>query len=215
MPFQLLLPLAVIIALSNTTFKDGKQKSNTSKRSKLDKENYCNKELEKQIQKEIERAENQSMAKRSKSSGEEKKMGDEVEEIKDEVEKDMEKLIFYFAISRPVTIPKCKISRRVPVTPTKIFGDMKFFKRPINDLSSTPKLVLQKNPRITKIIENILLGQILSKLEKLFKTVKSQTAHILSLKKKLRTYLPTQKGISIQLKPIKLLQRKLKQWRIE
>lgn len=62
---------------------------------------------------------------------------------------------------------------------------MNFLIRPINDLSFTPEPVLQKKPKITKEIKNILLGQILSKLEKLSKTVKNQTTHILSLEKKI------------------------------
>ncbi len=92
---------------------------------------------------------------------------------------------FRFAFPRPVTAPKSRVSGKAPVTPTKISGELNFLKRSINDLSSTPQPVIRKNPRITKEIENILLSQILSKLEKLSETVESQAAHIFSLEKKI------------------------------
>lgn len=155
----------VIMTPSKTISKDGMKKSGIPKRAEVDEENYCNEELEKQIQEEMERAQDQSRVERSESTVEVEEMGDEVEKIEDRAEKNVEKSTFHFAVPRPVTAPKCKISGKTPVTPTKISEDMNFLKKPINDLSSTPKPVLKKNPKITKEIENILLGQILSKLK--------------------------------------------------
>lgn len=61
------------------------KKSGTSKRFKLEKENYCNEELEKQIQVEMIKAQDQSMMERSENIVEEKEIGDEVEKIEDEI----------------------------------------------------------------------------------------------------------------------------------
>ncbi len=116
-------------------------------------------------------------------------MTDGEKEMEDGSEEDEETTkrnsAFRFAVPRSVTVPKSRVSGKAPVTPTKISEQLNFLKRSINDLSSIPESVIQKNPRITKEIENILLSQILSKLEKLSETVESQTEHILSLEKKI------------------------------
>ena len=73
----------------------------------------------------------------------------------------------------------------MPITPTKISKKLNFLKQSINNLSSTPEPVTQKNSGIIKEIKNILLSQILLKLDKLSKTVKTQTRYILALEKKI------------------------------
>ena len=177
------------MAPSKTAVKGSRKKSGAQKSIELDKENQCNQELEKQIQDEMERAQDQSMPERDESVMEEEEMTDGEKEVEDRSEEDegttKRNSAFRFAVPRPVTAPKSRVSGKAPVTPTKISGELNFLKRSINDLSSTSEPVIRKNPRITKEIENILLSQILSKLEKLSETVESQTAHILSLEKKI------------------------------
>lgn len=61
------------------------KKSGTSKKVKLNKENYCNEELEKQVQVEMIKVQDQSMMERSENIVEEEEMRDEIEKIEDEI----------------------------------------------------------------------------------------------------------------------------------
>ncbi len=107
------------------------------------------------------------------------------------------KSAFEFVVPRPITAPKSQKSlRKMPITSTKISGELNFLKRSINNLSFTPKPVTRKNPEITEEIKNILLNQILSELDKLSETVETQIGYILALEKKSRSSLLTQKEIS-------------------
>lgn len=65
-----------------------------------------------------------------------------------------------------------------PVTPTKFSENSKFFKKSINNLLFTLKLIIKKNLRIHHFWDSNLVTQILSKLDIFSKTIKSQTAHI-------------------------------------
>lgn len=106
-----------------------------------------------------------------------------------------EESAFSFIVPRqPVTTPKSKTLRKSPITPTKISGDSNFLKRSINDLSFTPEPLTRRNPRITQGDENTILRQILSKLDMLSQTVKSQSAHILTLEKQLEEFTTHSKG---------------------
>lgn len=150
------------MAPSKTAVKGSRKKSGAQKITELDKENQCNQELEKQIRGEMERAQDQSMPEGDESVMEEEEMTDRKKEVEDGSEEDggttKRNLAFRFAIPRPITAPKSRLSRKSPVTSTKISGELNFLKRSINDLLSTPEPVIRKNPKITKKIENILLS---------------------------------------------------------
>lgn len=164
------------MAPSKTAVKGSRKKSGAQKSTEFDKENQCNQEFEMQIRDEIEKAQDQSMPEGDLSvMEEEEEMTDGEKEVEDvsEVYEGTTKTnsALCFAVPRPVTPPKSRVSGKAPVPPTKISGEFNSLKRSINDLSSTPQPVIRKNPKITKEIENILLSQILSKLEKLSETV--------------------------------------------
>ncbi len=72
-------------------------------------------------------------------------------------------------------------SCKAPVTSTKIFENSHFLKRSINDLSFTPEPLIRKFPRTWQKSKDSLFLQILSKLELLSETVKSQTTQIVAL----------------------------------
>lgn len=189
---------AATMAPLKTAVKGSRKKSGAQKRVESEEENQCNKELERQIRGGMERAQDQSMSQGDESELEEEEVREEGEGAEDGSEEDEgitdRKSAFSFAVPRPVTAPKSKVLGKLPVTPTKIFGELNFLKRSINDLSSTPEPITRKNPRITKEIESILLSQILSKREKLSETVESQTAHILALEKKIEELSTHSKG---------------------
>lgn len=129
------------------------------------------------------------MPKGDESVMEEEEMTDGEKDVEEKSKKDKGTIkrnsAFLFVVSRSVTVSKSRASEKAPVTPTKMSRELNFFKRSINNLLFTSEPVIRKNPRITKEIENILLSQILSKLEKLSETIESQTAYILSLEKKI------------------------------
>lgn len=91
-----------------------------------------------------------------------------------------------FSFVAPQALPTLRNSdatNREPVTPTKFLENPNFLKRSINDLFFTPEPVTRK--RFSQTQDNILLTQILSKLDLLSDTVESQTAHILALEKRI------------------------------
>ena len=187
------------MAPSKTAVKGNRKKGGSQRQVELEERNQCNEELEQQIREEMERAQDQNMLEGDGSvfgEEDEEEGRNRAENVPEEDEGGANrKSAFEFIVPRPVTAPKSQKSlRKMPITPTKISGELNFLKRSINDLSSTPEPVTRKNPGITKEIENILLSQILSKLDKLSETVETQTGYILALEKKIEELSAHSKG---------------------
>ena len=178
--------------------KSGRKKGSAHKEAEPDKESH-NSEVEMQIQSEMERSEREKLTQNAVSGLEEDELGEEeeAEEMEDSVDKGKETMnensAFIFNIPRPRTAPR-KGTSKVPRTPTKISGDPKFLKRSINDLSFTPEPLERKNPRTSQMDENLILGQILAKLDSLSQTVETQTKHIRALEKQVEELTTQAKG---------------------
>ena len=146
-----------------------------------DEENLLNAEIEMQIHDEIDKAqEGDSTLDGAGNVGEV-----EAEDVSEQNDITMSGgSIFSFVAPQALpTLRNSDATNREPVTPTKFSENPSFLKRSINDLSFTPEPVTRK--RFSQTQDNILLTQILSKLDLLSNTVESQTAHISALEKRI------------------------------
>lgn len=135
-------------------------------------------EVERQIQEEREKAQEEESTQGDMSRVDEMEIGDTAGQGSKTMNNNS---VFSFEAMH--------VPSRDPVTPIKFSEKPNFLKRSINDLLFTPEPLTKKNPRV----DSSLLNQILSKLETLSGTRKSNRSYCSFEKAERGTYLPFQR----------------------